>query len=103
MPEVGAVLQAVDREDLLVALERRLDRMALGDLAEAARERDLLVGGEVLVGEEQHEVLEPRGADRGDGLVGQRLGEVDAADLGADRRAHPLDVELRRDRHGSAA
>ena len=47
-------------QHLVVALERRLDRMPLGDLAEARRERDLLVGGEVLIGKEEHEVLEPR-------------------------------------------
>ena len=63
--------------------------------------RDLLIGREVLIGEEQHEVLEPRRADGRDDVVVERLRDVDAAYLGADRGADPLDVELRRSRHGN--
>ena len=48
-------------------------------------EREELLGCELLVAEEHHEMVEPRPADLGDGLVGELGGEVDAADLGAER------------------
>ena len=49
----------------------------------------------VLVAEEDDLPLEQRGADRAMTVVGQIVGEVDAADLGADRRGQRLDGERR--------
>ena len=53
---------------------------------EPQREREVLLVGQVLVAEEDDEVLEERRADRGDGGVVEGLAQVDAVDLGTDRR-----------------
>ena len=52
--------------------------------AEAARESDLLLGGEVLVAEESDLVVEERLVYSGEGLVIERLREIHAGDLGAE-------------------
>src|SRR3712207_1290838 len=68
-------------------------RVRLGDLAQAAAERDLAVGVEVvLAGEEQHLVLGEGGADGPDLVVGHAT-EVHAVDQGADGRLEALDLE----------
>ena len=62
------------------------------EVAERAAERDVAVAVEaVLVAEEDHLPLEQRGADLRDRLGRQVVGEVDPADLGADRRGHRFD------------
>ena len=58
--------------------------------AEAAREGDVLLGGDVLVAEENDLVLEQRPMDLVERLVVYRLGQGDAVDLGPDRRAQRL-------------
>ena len=63
-------------------------------LAEAAREGDVLLGGDVLVAEEDDLELQQRAMDLVEGLVVDRLGQVDAAELGADRRAQRLNAEM---------
>ena len=63
------------------------------EVAEAAGEREVLLGGDVLVAEEDDLVLEQRAMDLVERLVVERLGQVDASDLGADRRAERLDGE----------
>ena len=66
----------------------RLDEGHRAERAEAAAERDLLVGREALAAEEQHLVVEDRAADLGDDVVVEVVGQVDAAD---DRAARPRD------------
>ena len=68
----------------------RHERMHL-ELAELAAERDVLLGGDVLVAEEQHLVVEPRLVQRREGGRIAGLAQVDAADLGADRRRDGYD------------
>ena len=102
VPEVGPVLAAVDGVDLFALEHLRLDGVALGQLAETAGERDLGVVVEVLVGEEDHEALEPDAADGGDDVVIEVGRAVDAVDLGADGGAQGADVEVdAADRHAS--
>ncbi len=60
--------------------------MALGDHAELPGEVGLLVGGEVLVPEEDDVVGVERLADFGDHRVTERARQVNAVDLGADER-----------------
>ena len=50
------------------------------DLAPAAREAKLLLGRELLVAEEDHAVVEQRGADFRQHVVRQILGQIDALD-----------------------
>ena len=47
-------------------------------LAEAAAERDVLVVGDVLVVEEEDEVLEKSAVQRAEGLIVERLAQIDA-------------------------
>src|SRR3712207_8772175 len=68
-------------------------RVRLGDLAQAAAQRDLAVGVQVvLAGEEQHLVLGEGGPDGADLVVGDAA-EVDDVDSGADGRLEALDLE----------
>jgi hypothetical protein len=71
----------------------RLDRVALGQITEPAGEGDLRLVVKVLVGEEDHQPLEPDHPDGGDLLVAERCGAIDAPDLGADGGAEVSDVE----------
>ena len=59
--------------------------------AEAAAEIEVLVLADVLVAEEDHQVLRQRAVDLLEGLVAQRLREIDAADLRADDRRQLVD------------
>ena len=88
-----ARLRVVDLEDVREAVDAGDDRVPLGELAEALAER--LVGAlvEVLAGEEDDFAVEPDPADRCDRRVVD-VAEVDAADLGADRRGERADVEV---------
>ena len=70
--------QLRDRDDLGEAVDALHERV-LDRLADAAGEREELVGPEDLVAEEHDEVLEPRPADLGDRLVDEVGREVDAA------------------------
>ena len=64
------VRQLRDRDDLGEAVDALHERV-LHRLADAAGEREELVGLEDLVAEEHDEVLEPGAADLGDRLVGR--------------------------------
>ena len=64
------------------------------EVAEAAGECEVLLGGDALVAEEDDLVLEQRAPDLGDGLVGEVVAQVDARELGADRRAERLNAEM---------
>ena len=89
------LLVGVDDEDLGVALEQRRRRRVDVQLAEEPAERLLLVRSEVLVAEEDHAVLDERGVDLLERPLVERLGEVDAVDLGADVRGELLDLDRR--------
>ena len=90
----GAGFRVVDLEDLLVVLEPGDDGVGHGDLAEERGEFLVLLGGEVLAGEEDDLVVEEGLPDRGQRFGIERLVEVDVADLGADRARQGRDVEL---------
>ena len=60
------------------------------------------VGSEGLVAEEHDEVLEPRAADLGHGLVGEVGREVDAADLRAERAGDRQHLMVGRSRRPSS-
>lgn len=69
------------------------DRMIF-QLAEIAREGDVIGAADVLVAEEQHLVPQEQGADLGDHAgVARGLSEVDVHDLGADRARERLDPD----------
>ena len=72
----------------------RFHGMALGQLAETSSEGDLGAVVELLVGEEDHEPLEPYLTDGGDDVVVQVGRAIDAVNLGADGRAQRTDVEV---------
>ena len=54
------------------------------ELAEAAAEGDVLLARDLLVAEQQDAVLEERAVDLVELGVAERLGEIDALDLGAE-------------------
>src|SRR3954467_4287404 len=62
-------------------------------IAELAAEGEMLLRGDVLVAEEDHEVFGKRAMDLVHGAVGQRAREIDAGDLGADDRRQLLDAD----------
>ncbi len=65
-------------------------------VAEAPGEGHELRGRERLVPEEEHEVLEPGTAQRGDLRVGERLREIDPANLGPERAGDAAHFDLAR-------
>ncbi len=71
-------------------------------LAEAARERHVLVRVQGLVAEEDDLVVVQRLAQVGHDVVGQRRGEVDPGDLRAHRRADLPGVEVSPAQRGQA-
>jgi hypothetical protein len=73
---------ALDHDDLVV-LAHALVIWVHEDLAEAARERFVLLGVEFLVVEENDAVIEQRLADVGDHAVIELVADPDALDLGA--------------------
>ena len=75
--------------------------MRRGHLAELAGEVGLHVGGEVLAGEEQHQVPAQGATHFGHHGVAQGTAEVEATHLGSDVGGDRPDVETRRQRHGS--
>ena len=70
-------------------------------LTEAAPECDVLIGRDVLVVEEQHQVIEQRLVNGLEAIVVERFPKVDAPDLGADSES--LLRELGYDAAGIAA
>ena len=102
VPPVGPVLLAVDGQHLGVALDVLDHRVALGDHPELPGEVGLLLGGELLVPEEDHVVAVEGGPHGRHRLLAQRPGEVDPGDLGPDQRGERADVELRGGHHGTS-
>ena len=85
--------QLRDGDDLRVAVDAAHERV-LHRLADALGKGEELVGPEVLVAEEHDEVVEPRAwRIAAMVVVGKVTGEVDAADLGAERIAEGHDLE----------
>ena len=62
-------------------------------LAEAHRERPVLIGREVLVGEEQHQVLVQQLTDEGELGVGDG-GQRQPPHLGAQRPRDPANIQI---------
>jgi hypothetical protein len=98
---VPAVLVAIDRRvrRLVDAHQPRVLRIAAGhrvifELAEVAREGDVLGARDVLVAEEQDLVREQQRADLGDQRrVARRHAQIDIGELGADRAGERLDPD----------
>ena len=67
-------------------------------LAELAREGELLLVGDVLVAEHQHGVLVHAGLDRRDVVAPERLAAIDAGDLGGEAGTQGM----QRYRHGGS-
>ena len=74
---------------LLVAWRDRMDL----ELAEPTAEREMLLGGDVLVVEEQHLVFEQTVPQRRDGVVAHFFVQVDAVYLAADRGTEGFEGE----------
>src|SRR5262249_37925051 len=81
-----------DRDDLGESVDAAYERILHG-LSDSTRERQELLEREVLVAKEDHEILEPRLTNRADGLIVERCGEVDPADLGAESARERLDAK----------
>jgi hypothetical protein len=73
-----------DRDDVRI-LVHMLDVGRAADRPEAAREGEMLFGRQLLVMQEDNEIVQ-RPLDLRERRVRQRLGEVDATDVGAERR-----------------
>ena len=82
---VLGVLVGLDLQPLVVAVAHGLQRMDV-QAAEPAAETFVVLGGQVLVAEHHHVVLQQGAADLGELVVGQVGREVDALDLRADHR-----------------
>ena len=91
--EVGAVVGHGDDVDDFGVVGVALDERVRVELAEPAPERDLLVGGEVLIAEHEDVVFDERGADRGEGGGIDRCGEIEPADLGTEHAGDRQQVE----------
>ena len=93
VPHLRGLVLAPGRKDedlglLLVLGSQRMDL----EIPERATEGDVTLPVEAPLVSEEHDLpLEERGADRGNRVGGQVLGEVDPADLGPDRRRHRCD------------
>ena len=72
----------------------RLRERVMLERSEPSGESDLLVGRELLLAEEDHQVVVQRAFDarHGLGIIRCRR-EVDPADLGTDRRGERYDIE----------
>src|SRR5262245_39769384 len=89
MPEAAGILEPCrftlfvqdigNDQDFRVAAEPMLLAHVLLEHAEAAGKRDLLLGCDSLVAEENHLVLEKRFGDLIERLIVQRAGKVDAS------------------------
>jgi hypothetical protein len=105
MPAVADVdpqlLLLVDDHDFGVIVEMGQERVH-DELAEAAPERHQVFRRQPLVGKVQHQMLEERRVDRGEGIVAERPGKIDAGDLGAERAGNRRYPD-RRARHGRNA
>jgi hypothetical protein len=85
----------------VLELHHRRDQRALGQafelrvfdgLAEDPGEGELLLGGELLVAKEDHQVLEQRRTQLGHRAGAERLREVDTVDLGAERAGNAANL-----------
>ena len=84
--------------DALGARAQRFGRLlAAAEVAEIGGEAKLVVLRHFLAAEHQHEVLVPGLLDRREPAFAQRLGQVDAADLGAACRRQRRDPNVGRD------
>jgi hypothetical protein len=63
-------------------------------LAETLPEGDLLLGGDVLVAEEDHQMIHQRLMDHVEGVGIQLLGEIDAEDFSPDFGGEGADFDV---------
>ena len=83
---VLGILVGLDDQDLrMLGAGARRGRMKV-QLAEAAAERLVLLVGELLVAEKDHQIVHQRVMDLLEDLVAERPGEIDAEDLRTDHR-----------------
>ncbi len=95
VPGVLAALPLVVRDEdhhFRVAGLGRHERMHF-EVTELAEERDVLVGGDVLLAEEQHLVVEPGLLQLRKGAGVAEVAEIDAVHLGPDRRCERLHID----------
>ncbi|MCY1526969.1 hypothetical protein D9M68_620190 [compost metagenome] len=90
----GTLVVAAEQDELRERLVVREGGMDL-QLAEAARQRDMLRRRNVLLAEHQHLVLHQCAAQRGNGPFIKRRRQVDMADLGPERGRDAADRERR--------
>ena len=95
VPLVGNAARAVGGAQLeeLGALALEVQVRMRFELPEVAAEGEVLVGAQMLAGEEQHHVLEQQLVDDPRIVLG-RLAERDATDLGTQRAREPPHVEV---------
>ncbi len=87
---VGVLGEADEFGQLVVVAQERVHFQ----FAETAGEVDVLLGGELLVAEEQHLVVDPRASQLLEHLVGERLRQVETLDDAAERGADLADLEV---------
>jgi hypothetical protein len=66
------------------------------DRAEAPAKFDLLIAAEGLIAQQDEAVAMPRGENLREARIIERLGEIDALDLGAERVGERPDADVRR-------
>lgn len=102
-------LDVGDEQYLLVVLldalgaaaQRRGRLLAAAELTEIGREAKLVVLRQLLAPEHQHEMLAPGILDRPHLTFGQRLAEIDPADLRAAGRRQRRDLDVADVQHGA--
>src|SRR5215831_13703978 len=89
-PLARRILVGVDDHQLGLARCVRRRRVEV-QIAEQPAESEVLVLGQMLVAEENHQILGKRAMDLVEGAVAERLREIDPADLTADDRRQLVD------------
>src|SRR5205807_979474 len=87
------VLELSDRDDFRKAVEPFEERI-FDRLAETARQLEELLGGQILLAEEDDEVFEPDRANRPDRLAVEIARNIDPGDLRSDGAGDLVDFEL---------
>src|SRR5207302_10072980 len=96
--EIACFLRLLANLDDLGMRGHAADEFMDLQFAEAAAEIDLLLGAQLLVVKEDHQVVEQRRADLADRRVRQSLGEIDSRYFGAERAGYPIDPDRVRHR-----
>ena len=91
--EVDALVRLLDDRQHQRAFGQALDQRVLGRLAEALGQRQELLRRKLLIAKKDHDMLEQGDAQLLDRVVVERLGEIDAEDLGAERAGERSDLQ----------